>query len=191
MNSRDNLLKTLNHEEPDRVVVDFGATPVTGIHVLLVEKLRAHYGLESRPVKVTEPYQMLGEVDNELQEAMGVDVIGISPPKDMFGNKLDGWKEYRTSWGQVVLVPGSFTVKFDENGDTILFPQGDDSVGPSAKMPKSAYFFDAIKRQGVIDDSKLNPEDNLEEFSLMGESDVAYWKKSLEKLAGHGRGSCS
>ncbi len=111
MSSKENLLKTLNHEEPDRVVVDFGATPVTGIHVLLVEKLRAHFGLENKPVKVTEPYQMLGEVDDELQEAMGVDVVGISPPSDMFGNRLEQWKEYRTSWGQEVLVPGSFTVQ--------------------------------------------------------------------------------
>ena len=188
MSSKENLLKTLNHEEPDRLVVDFGATPVTGIHVLLVEKLRAHFGLESRPVKVTEPYQMLGEVDFELQEAMGVDVIGVSPPSDMFGNRLEGWKEYRTSWGQEVLVPGSFTVKIDENGDTVLYPQGDASVDPSAKMPSAAYFFDAIKRQGNIDDSKLNPEDNLEEFSLMSDSDVAYWIESTGKVAGNGLG---
>ena len=188
MSSKENLLKTLNHEEPDRLVVDFGATPVTGIHVLLVEKLRAHFGLESRPVKVTERYQMLGEVDVELQEAMGVDVIGVSPPSDMFGNRLEGWKEYRTSWGQEVLVPGSFTVKIDENGDTVLYPQGDASVDPSAKMPSAAYFFDAIKRQGAIDDSKLNPEDNLEEFSLMSDSDVAYWKEATGKAAGSGLG---
>lgn len=188
MSSQSNLQRTLNHEQPDRMVVDFGATTVSGIHVLVVEKLRAHFGLENRPVKVTEPYQMLGEVDEELQELMGVDVIGISPPSDMFGNRLEAWKEYRTSWGQVVLVPGSFTVKRDENGDTVLFPQGDTSVGPSAKMPRSAYFFDAINRQGKIDDSKLNPADNLEEFSVMSEADVAYWKESTEKVAGKGKG---
>lgn len=188
MSSKINLQKTLNHEQPEKVVVDFGATPVTGIHVLLVKKLRAHFGLESRPIKVTEPYQMLGEVDDELQEAMGVDVIGISPPGDMFGNKLEDWKAYRTSWGQEVLVPGTFTVKIDENGDTVLFPQGDDTVDPSAKMPKAAYFFDAINRQGPIDDSALHPEDNLEEFSVMSDSDVAYWKKSAEKLLGSTKG---
>ena len=31
---------TLNHQEPDRVCVDFGATPVTGIHVSAVSRLR-------------------------------------------------------------------------------------------------------------------------------------------------------
>lgn len=188
MNPRDNFLKTINHEQPERVVVDFGATPVTGIHALAVEKLRNHFGLDKRPVKVPEPYQMLGEVEEDLQEAMGVDVIGISPPSDMFGNRLENWKEYRTPWGQEVLVPGSFTVKKDENGDTLLFPQGDDSVAPCAKMPKAAYFFDAVNRQGLIDDANLNPEENLEEFSLMGDADVAYWKNATAIAAVKGKG---
>jgi hypothetical protein len=63
MTSKENLIKTLNHEQPDRVVVDFGATPVTGTHVLMVEQLRAHFGLEKKPIRVTEPFQMLGEID--------------------------------------------------------------------------------------------------------------------------------
>jgi hypothetical protein len=182
MSSKENLLKTLNHEQPDRLVVDFGATPVTGIHVLVVEKLRAHFGLAKKTVKVIEPYQMLGEVEEDLLEAMGVDVIGLSPSSDMFGNRLENWKEYLTHWGQVVLVPGSFTVKKDTNGDTVLFPQGDDSVAPSAKMPKAAYFFDAIIRQEPIQEEKLDPTDNLEEFSLMSDSDLAYWKRRTQAL---------
>ncbi|MCD4711013.1 MAG: methyltransferase, partial [Bacteroidales bacterium] len=142
--SRENLQKTLNHQQPDRLVVDFGASPVTGIHVRMVEQLRDHFGLEKRLVQVNEPYQMLGRVEEDLQEAMGVDVIGISPPSDMFGNPMKDWKEYRTPWGQEVLVPGSFAVSVDEKGDTLLYAQGDDSVPPIANMPKAAYFFDAV-----------------------------------------------
>ena len=188
MSSKESLIKTLNHEQPERMVVDFGGTPVTGIHVLMVKQLRDHFGLEKKPVKVTEPYQMLGEIDSDLQEAMGVDVVGISPPSDMFGNKLDNLKEYRTPWNQEVLVPGSFTVKKDNNGDIILFPQGDDTVPPSAKMPKASYFFDAINRQQPIDDANLRPEDNLEEFSVMSDEDLVYWKKSIGIVSGNDRG---
>ena len=50
--SRANLQKTLNHQQPERMVVDFGASPVTGIHVRLVEQLREHFGLEKRLVQV-------------------------------------------------------------------------------------------------------------------------------------------
>ena len=78
MNSKERVLAAINHKEPDTIPVDFGATPVTGVHVLAIERLRDHYGLEKRPVKVIEPYQMLGEIDSDLMEVLGVDVIGLS-----------------------------------------------------------------------------------------------------------------
>ena len=187
-NSRENLRLTLNHQQPERMVVDFGASPVTGIHVLLVEKLRVHFGLEKKLIKVNEPYQMLGEVEEDLQEAMGVDVIGVSPSSDMFGNPMKDWKEYRTPWGQHVMVPGSFTVSVDENGDTLMYPQGDASAAPSAKMPKTAYFFDAVKRQEPLDESKLNPEDNVEEFTVISAADLEYWKRVIPEAAQTGKG---
>ncbi len=188
MNARENLQKTLNHEEPDRLAVDFGATPVTGIHVLMVEQLRSHFGLDKKPVRVIEPYQMLGEVEDDLMEAMGVDVIGISPPVDMFGNPLKDWKAFRTPWGQEVLVPGSFTVSVNEKGDTLIYPQGDRSVPPSAKMPKAGYFFDAVNRQEPLDESALDPVDNTEEFALMSTADQDYWKAAVKATSNTGKG---
>ena len=187
-NSRANLQKTLNHQEPGRMVVDFGASPVTGIHVLLVEKLREHFGLEKKAVRVNEPYQMLGEVEEDLQEAMGVDVIGVSPSSDMFGNPMRDWKEWLTPWGQVVLVPGSFTVSVDGRGDILMHPQGDGSAAPSAKMPKAAFFFDAVNRQAPLVEDKLNPDDNTEEFTPIGQEDLDYWKRVIPLAAAKGKG---
>ena len=54
---------------------------------------------------------------------------------------MKNWKEWRTPWGQVVLVPGSFHGNGGcKRGYTFCYPQGDRSVAPSAKMPKAAYF---------------------------------------------------
>src|ERR1035437_4250061 len=96
--SRQNFLKTINHQQPDKVVLDFGSTSVTGIHVLIVEKLREYDGLEKKPVKVIEPYQMLGEIDGELIRAMGIDVIGLFSAKNMFGVPNEDWKVHKTPW---------------------------------------------------------------------------------------------
>ncbi len=188
MKSRDNFLKTLNHEEPDRVVVDLGATPVTGIHVKVVEELRDYFGLERKAVRVTEPYQMLGEVEQDLAEAMELDVVGISPPSDMFGNRMENWKPFRTPWGQEVLVPGSFHVSKDDRGDTLIYPQGDPSVAPCAKMPAAGFFFDAVNRQGVLDESALDPEDNVEEFTHWERQDVQYWADASRQAWESGKG---
>ena len=65
MTSKERFDAVVNHRQADQIVVDCGATAVTGIHVLAVENLRKYYGLEARPVQVIEPFQMLGMVDEE------------------------------------------------------------------------------------------------------------------------------
>jgi hypothetical protein len=180
--SRENFRKSVNHHQPDRVVVDFGSTAVTGIHVVIVEKLREYYGLEKKPVRVIEPYQMLGEIDSELIHEMNIDVIGLFGEKNMFGIRNTDWKVHRTLWGQEVLFPGDFNYTYNNNGDILIYPEGDTSVPPSAMMPKSGYFFDALNRQESIDDSKLRLEDNLEEFGLLTDSDLAYWEKQAASV---------
>jgi Uroporphyrinogen decarboxylase (URO-D) len=180
--SRQNFLKTINHKQPDRVVVDFGSTSVTGIHVLIVEKLREYYGLEKKPVKVVEPYQMLGEIDSELISAMDIDVIGLFSAKNMFGVLNENWKVNKTPWGQEVLFPGGFNYTYNSNGDILMYPEGDTSVPPSSMMPKSGYFFDALDRQQPIDDSTLKVEDNLEEFGHITAPELEYWKAQVSSL---------
>ncbi len=185
--SRQNFLNTINHKQSDRVVVDFGSTGVTGIHVLIVEKLREYYGLEKKPVKVVEPYQMLGEIDAALIEAMDIDVIGLFSAKNMFGVLNDDWKVHKTLWGQEVLFPGSFNYTYNANGDILMYPEGDTSVPPSGMMPKSGYFFDALDRQQPIDDLNLKVEDNLEEFGFITEPELAYWKDQVAALENNGK----
>jgi len=180
--SKKNFLDTINHRQPGNVVVDFGATTVTGIHVLIVEKLREYFGLEKRPVKVIEPYQMLGEIDQDLISEMGIDVIGIFGEKNMFGISNRHWKMHKTHWGQEVLFPGEFNYTYNDNGDILMYPEGDITAKPSSMMPKSGYFFDAIERQDPIDDSILRIEDNLEEFGTISDHDLAYWKNQVESV---------
>ena len=186
--SRPDFIKTINHQQPDKIVVDFGSTPVTGIHVVIVEKLREYYGLEKKPVKVIEPYQMLGEIDSDLIKAMDINVIGLFGAKNMFGVPNENWKVHKTLWGQEVLFPGTFNYTYNANGDILMYPEGDTSVPPSGMMPKSGYFFDALDRQQPINESKLNVEDNLEEFGHVTEQDLSYWRNQINSLENNSRG---
>lgn len=186
--SKKNFSATINHRQPEKVVVDFGSTAVTGIHVLIVEKLREYYGLEKRPVRVNEPYQMLGEIDDDLIREMDIDVIGIYGEKNMFGIKNSDWRVHKMPWGQEVMLPGEFNYSYTTNGDILIYPEGDTSVPPCAMMPKSGYFFDALNRQEPIDDSTLKIEDNLEEFTAISDHDIEYWKKQVESVKNSGKG---
>ena len=181
---RQRVKDVLAHTQTDKLAVDFGASAVTGIHVRVIEKLRRYFGLSEIPVKVTEPYQMLGEVDRELSGILEVDIMGIPPRENLFGIENKDWKEFKTPWGQVVLVPGKFVTSEDENGDILIYPKGDISAPPSGRMPVSGFFFDTIIRQAPFDDADLDPEDNLEEFGEFDEADIDYWTRQAE-LAAH------
>ena len=186
MTSRERVRAAINHRQPDRVPVDFGSTFITGIHCSVVAGLRDHYGLEKRPVKVCEPYQMLGMVEDDLLDAMGADVVSIFPRYTIFGFPNENWKMWRAPWGQELLVSEHFKTFENDNG-TFIYPKGDTSAPPSGHMPKSGYFFDTIIRQEPIDEDNLDPGDNLEEFKPMGGEDIAYWRAEAERLRGTDR----
>ena len=188
MNSREQFLKTVNHQQTEKVVTDLGATSVTGIHVLAVEHLREYYGLDKKPIRVIEPFQMLGEIDEDLSEIIGIDVAPAWGKNSMFGFYNHApFKLYKTQWGQEVLVPENFNTSIDQDGNTFIYPEGDTRVVPSAKMPKSGYFFDAVIRQDTIVEEQLNPEDNLEEFNLVDEQDLTFWKESAAYARASGK----
>ncbi len=164
MNSRQRVLTALDHRQPDRVPVDLGATAVTGMHCSIVAALRDHYQLERRPVKLCEPYQMLGLVEDDLQRAIGVDAEGIFRGNTIFGFPAEEFKPWFAPWGQDLLVPELFNTTTGGDGSIYLYPQGDTSIPPSGQMPAGGYFFDAIVRQEPIDEDRLDVRDNLEEF---------------------------
>ena len=184
MNSRQRVEAALNHRQPDRVPLDLGASPVTGMQVSCVYKLRQALGLDKpgTPVNVTEPYQMLGEIAPDLHDALGIDVVGLGGPNTMFGFPLKDWKPWTTFDGTPVLVPGGFNTDPEPNGDILMYPEGDKSVPPSGRMPKGGFYFDSITRQKPIDDAKLNVEDNLEEFGPVSDAALQYFATEADRL---------
>ncbi len=187
MTSREKLQNALKHKS-GTIPLDLGGTAVTGIHVRAVRNLRLHFGLEDHPIKVTEPYQMLGEVEPDLIDAIGIDIIGIGGKRNMFGILNENWRPMKTFWGQEVLVPGEFNTTYDASGNLLIHPGGDLSVPPSAKMPKDSFFFDALNRQQAIDDTRLAVEDNLEEFAPITEQELAYLESEAKNAALTGKG---
>ena len=180
--SREQLLKALRHEQPDRIPIDFGGTGVTGVHASCVAALRDYYGLEKRPVRVHEPYQMLALIEEDLRAAMGVDVVGVFSRNTMFGFPAERWKSWSFN-GLEVLVPGDFNTTVDSRGDTLIYPEGDMAAPPSGRMPRDGYFFDTIVRQEPVDEEKLDPEDNLEEFQPIGEQDLDHLARAARAAA--------
>ncbi len=184
MNSRQRLERVLNFQEPDQIPLDLGATPVTGMHVSSVYNLRQALGLDpsGEPVRVTNIYQMLGEIRPDLADALGIDVIPLERPVQSFGIRNQGWKEWVTFDGTPVLVPEGFNTRLEPNGDLLIYPQGDCSAEPSGRMPAGGYYVDAINRQQPLIEEQMDPADNLEEFALIPDEDLSFYSQQVDEL---------
>src|ERR1017187_1859870 len=184
MTSRERVEATLNHHEPDRVPLDLGGSTVTGMHATTVYAPRQALGPDKpgTPVKVFDPYQMLGEIKRDLMDALGVDVVALTGPKTQFGYRMEGWKPWTFFDGTPLLVPKGFNTEPETNGDILMYPQGDRSVPASGRMPRGGFYFDSIIRQPPIDDAKLNVDDNMEEFGLIADEDLNFISRELERL---------
>jgi hypothetical protein len=183
MNSRERVLSALNHRAPDRIPLDLGGSAVTGMHVASVYLLRQALKLDppGTPVKVVEPYQMLGEIAPDLVEALDVDVLPLGKRETLFGFRNQGWKPWNFN-GTPVLVPEGFNTTPEADGSIFMYPDGDHAAPPSGKMPASGYYFDTLIRQPPIDDEHLDPADNLEEFEPISADDLAYLAAEAERL---------
>ena len=183
MTSRERIRKAINHEQPDHIPIDLGSTPVTGIAASTYAKLRQALGLARTPVKVVEPFQILAEVELEVIDKLGVDTIGLQLPTTLFGFKNENWKPWRLFDGTEVLVPGLFITKEDKDGNFLLYPGGDTSAPPSAKMPKGGYYFDGIVRQEAIDESRLDPHQWVkDQYFVYTDEDLRYLEERGEDL---------
>lgn len=185
MTSRERLIATLNHESPDRIPLDLGATSQTGINASSLYQLRKALGLPERRIRIIEPGQLLGEVEPDLLELLGVDVVGLFNTTNYFGYKNDNWKKWQMDDGTPVWMGGGFACDTDETGKTYVYPQGDRTAEYSAVIPKGGSFFDSVPRARFdwdLDEEDLKPlEDFKDDFAVVSDEEARYWeKKSIE-----------
>ncbi len=183
MTSRECVEAALNHEAPDKIPLDLGSTAVTGIQASALASLRSSLGLEQRPIKVIEPYQVLGRVEEDVLDALDIDVLGLRDDSTMFGFFLEDWKPFTLFDGTPVLVPGGFNTQVAEDGALYQYPQGDRSTEPSAKMPAEGFYHDAIERQMPYDPDDLDPEIWVEQmYHVHSEDELALLEERSQKL---------
>jgi hypothetical protein len=182
MTGRERLRKALNHETTDRPPIDLGATWVTSISASAYSRLRRALGFPPGPVRMNEPLQLLGDVDDDVRAKLGIDVVGIWPQGTIFGYQNVGWKPWTLQDGTDALVSTQFETTPDANGDILIYPKGDRTAQPSGRLPKGGFYFDAIVRQQPLDMDKLDPADWAEQFSVFSDEDLKYFEAEANRL---------
>jgi len=138
--------------------------------------------LGDEPVKIIDAYQMLGEIDEDLRGVLDADCVPLASQTTWYGFQRKDWKKWKLFDGTPVLVPQLFNTEADKDGSILMYPQGDKSVSPCARMPKDGFYFDAIMRQEPIVEEELSVDDNLEEYGPMAEEELRYYEKQANSL---------
>jgi hypothetical protein len=77
MTSRQRILPSLDHREPDRIPIDLSGHRSSGIAAVAYPKLRQYLGMPPQKIRVYDPIQQLAVLDGDVLDRFGVDTIGL------------------------------------------------------------------------------------------------------------------
>ena len=79
MNSRERLEMALNHQEPDFIPADLGATVLTSINMVAYKNLRKYLGFPDVSPRFSDLVQQVVVVDDDMRDHFKVDVRDVAP----------------------------------------------------------------------------------------------------------------
>ncbi len=82
MKSRERVLTALNHQEPDKVPIDFGGNQ-SGIHIKAYKRLLDHLGIVDDEILYCDIIQQLAHPCEELLQRFEVDIRWLRPPASL------------------------------------------------------------------------------------------------------------
>jgi uroporphyrinogen decarboxylase len=159
MNSRERILKSINHEEPDRVPFDLAGSTWTGITNTAYQNLRNHLGLNSAEPVWSDVIQQIVIPSEEILTELKVDTRGVFP---LTSHNWDVYSKLKDV--------GNYFEYFDEWGFTHHFP-------------KSGYWFSLVKHsmdnvdfdsEGIIENYPWPDAGNKQRFAGMREKAIQF-----------------
>ncbi len=136
MTARERVIATIEHREPDRLAVDLGSTPSSGISAVAHANLVKHLGLADQHTRVYDVVQQLAQPSDELLDRFRIDALDIGRT---FNARAEDWHPMALPSGIEVDVPAWFQPVHQADGAWDAF---DGDGLRIATMPLGANFFD-------------------------------------------------
>lgn len=136
MTSRERILSSINHKQPDYVPLDLGGTPSSGISAIAYNNLKKHLNMTGGHTRIFDVVQQVVQPEEEILDRFGVDVLDIGR---VFNEKDDDWYDIELADGSIGQYPKWFKPQKQENGDYLVYDKEGILI---AKMPVGATFFD-------------------------------------------------
>ena len=156
MNARERVIAAIEHREPDRVPIDLGSTPSSGISAIAYAGLKRHLGLESRGhTRVYDVVQQLAQPEDFILDRLGIDALDIGRT---FNRADSDWYDITMVDGTAAQYPRWFHPEKLPDGSFVARQHGVEI----ARMPAGGTFFD----------QSVHPylDDYPTEFSRLGDA---------------------
>jgi len=181
MTSRERVLAAVNHRQPDRLPLDLGGSIVTGINAMACARLKRYLadsgrGIGEEPVRVTNIILLLAEVEPQLLDAWGIDVLPLDRYYAAPGVSLSGrWAAHPLPDGSPAVFPKSFRPAIEPDGTWKLY---EGSTMTAMLSPGSGSFVPTHFPLKNID------LDQLERYPLprISEEELEYLRKRARHL---------
>ncbi len=172
MNSRERVLATLRHEEPDRVPIDSGSTSATSISAMAYASVKRHLGIPG-PVAVTDVVQQLTTPEQWYLDMFDVDIVDVTRN---FALDTTGWLPWELSDGTQALLPP--WIQIEQAGTDWVYKNDDGLI--LGKMPVKGWFFDQTYWP-LLDAS---PDKFADGADTMADTMWAHMRRPLVHLSG-------
>lgn len=136
MTSRERILAAIAHRAPDRVPIDLGATPSSGISAVAYGNLKRHLGLTGGHTRIYDVVQQLAQPEESILDRFGVDAVDIGRA---FNTAEADWRAMTLGDGQSAHYPAWFHPEPQPDGSFIARHADGTDI---AHMPAGSPFFD-------------------------------------------------
>ncbi|KAA3657112.1 MAG: methyltransferase [Calditrichaeota bacterium] len=150
MTSRQRILTTLRHEEPDKIPIDLGGMGSTGIMAIAYNKLKQHLGFPATTTRISDITQQLAEIEREILDYFEVDVISLENSFQVDGPE---WLDWQLPDGSPAKIHSSHALEWRDDRWVLM-----DGSRVAAQMPPACLYFESCNPplENAISESEIH-----------------------------------
>ncbi len=138
MTSRERVLSSINHKQPNSVPVDLGSTPSSGISAIAYNNLKKYLGIKTGSTRIYDVVQQIAIPEDNIINRFSIDVLDIGRT---FCEDETEWYPIKLSDGSKGYYPTWFRPIYNEELKSWIAYKNGEAI---ARMPEGATFFDQI-----------------------------------------------
>lgn len=136
MTSRERVMASINHREPDKLAMDLGSNVSAGISGMAYANLKNYLGMKEGHVRIYDVVQQVAQPEIEILDLIGADVLDVGR---VFNEKDSDWYDVTLSNGLVGQWPAWFRPIQQPDGSYNYYAPDGTLI---ARMPKGGMCFD-------------------------------------------------